>query len=67
MQKHPNTQRLLDLMDAHGVSPSEVAELTGRSYRTVLQWRGCRHQVITDTMLEFLEMKLQLRQLQVAQ
>lgn len=64
MPKHPNTQRLLDLMETHGVSPSEVAQLTGRSYRTVLQWRGCRRQVITDHMLDFLEMKLMFRKLE---
>lgn len=59
MPLHPNTQRLRSLMDdIYQVSPREVSELTGRAYSTVLQWRGCRTQVISDIMLEFLEMKL---------
>lgn len=59
MSLHPNTERLLTLMDeVYRVSPKEVAALTKRAYNTVLQWRSCRSQVISDTMLDYLELKL---------
>lgn len=47
--------------DIYQVSPREVSELTGRAYNTVLQWRGCRTQVISDTMLELIELKLAVK------
>lgn len=62
MQQHPNSRRLIALMDTHQVSPSDIAEMTGRSYKTVLQWRSSKTQIIPDVMLEFLELKLGSRQ-----
>lgn len=60
-QPPANTLILRELMQAHDLSPSDVAEMTGRSYRTVLQWRSCRSQTIPDSMLELLELKIQAR------
>lgn len=67
MQQHPNSRRLIALMDAHGASPRDIAEMTGRSYKTVLQWRSSKTQIIPDVMLEFLELKLNSCQVENAQ
>lgn len=58
MTPHPNTTRLKDLMARHRVSIKEVAQLLGRSSKTVRMWRSKTEPSIPDTLLELLELKL---------
>lgn len=58
MTPHPNTTRLKELMALHGVSIKEVAQLLGRSSKTVRMWRSKNEPSIPDPLLELLELKL---------
>lgn len=58
----PNNGRLRELMDAHGLTYAEVAELCRTSVATVTSWLrpegNAAHRGMPDAHLELLELKL---------
>lgn len=60
---HPNTSKLFDLMEKHGLKRHDVADLLQCDPHTVSCWRG-GSRPIPSGQLERLELKLELRALQ---
>ena len=58
MNPHPNTTRLKELMAQRNLSIKDVAQLLGRSSKTVRMWRSKTEPSIPDALLELLELKL---------
>lgn len=54
---HQNTIKLHELMRRNNLSSKTVAELTGRSGKTVRRWRSKSGEPIPDHMLELLTLK----------
>lgn len=61
MSKHENTVKLHDLMRQYQLDGPEVADLLGRSLKTVHCWRSESPLPIPTHMLELLELKLSAR------
>lgn len=53
-----NTSRLIRLMDEHKLTAKEVAQMLGRSAKTVRMWRCVSEPEIPGNLLELLELKL---------
>ena len=58
---HKNTARLRVLMTEHKVTPKEVATLLNRGYQTILKYRCKNGNIMPDSLLELLELKLKDR------
>lgn len=58
---HKNTARLRTLMVEHKVTPKEVAAMLSRSYQTILKYRCKNGNIMPDSLLELLELKLKDR------
>ena len=63
MVLHKNTRRLRELMGQHDLSLRDVADITGRSYKSVQRWRCKSGTAIPDSVLSVLEAKLESRAL----
>ena len=57
MKNHPNTVRLIELMNEYQVDGPTVASLMGRALKTVHCWRS-GSSLISRDMLDLLEMRL---------
>ena len=60
---HPNTRRLRQIMTQRNLSRFEVAELLGRSAKTVACWRCESPRPMSSHELERLELKLEVQRL----
>lgn len=57
------TLRLCNLMDRHGLTRTDVAEMLGCSTKTVSCWRCESPRAIPDREIERLELKLEVNRL----
>lgn len=60
MTPQARTERLRELMAEYGLSHQRVSRLTGRTLDVVYHWVSGKHYAIPATVLENLELKLQM-------